>query len=358
MVVPFLAGIFAVITMLVGNTLYALLETILKNHIPLIVILRLIVFNVPSLVVLTLPVGVALSSALAINRMSRDSELTPIRMAGTPLRRIFLPIYVAGAVVSIVSFCTSEFVVPKAQLEFEKTQSAIVGYALTASPDMVQNRVFTYQNYSFFVRDAQKGAPGKPNAFVAAGVMIYENPIGDNGFPTLYTAKSAVYDDGNWTLNDATVHHLDNSGFTTFDAWAGTLVLPLRAPIPVISNPESGFAGQPDQYTMGQLAQQIRLLSRSGQDTTALQVAYQFKMALPLLCFAFALCAPALAMKFAKTGSFVGVFLSIVMVFVAWNTLLLTKALGLTYHLSPFLAAWTPDLLFAAIGIALLWRSE
>jgi lipopolysaccharide export system permease protein len=81
-------------------------------------------------------------------------------------------------------------------------------------------------------------------------------------------------------------------------------------------------------------------------------------MALPFLCFAFALCSPALSFRFAKTGSFMGIFLSIVMVFVAWNTLLLTKALGLSGYLSPFLSAWAPDILFAAVGVVLLWRSE
>jgi lipopolysaccharide export system permease protein len=63
-------------------------------------------------------------------------------------------------------------------------------------------------------------------------------------------------------------------------------------------------------------------------------------------------------MKFAKTGPFMGVFLSIVMVFVGWNTLLLTKALGISEHISPFLAAWSPDILFAMVGLVMLWRSE
>ncbi len=358
MVLPFLAGIFAVITMLVGNTLYALLDQILKNHIPLPIICRLIVFNIPALVVLTLPVGIALSSALAVNRLSRDSELTPIRMSGTPLTRIFLPIYIFGAVLSVFSFWMSEQVVPRAQVQFQKTQSAMIGYAITASPTLVSNRVFNYQNYSFFVREATKGVPGNPNALAVRGVMIYENPEDINSFPRFITAESAIYDNGNWTLNNVVVHMLDDAGFTTTEARASTMTLDLRAPIPVLSDPSSGFAGQPDQYTMAQLQEQISVLKRTGLDATSLEVAYQFKMALPFLCFAFALCSPALAVRFAKTGSFMGVFLSIIMVFVAWNTLLLTKALGLSGYVPPFFAAWTPDLVFAAVGVLVIWRTE
>ena len=136
------------------------------------------------------------------------------------------------------------------------------------------------------------------------------------------------------------------------------MTLDLRIPIPTVAGDPTGFAGQPEQYTMADLARQIDVLTRTGQDATELEVAYQFKVALPFLCLAFALCAPPLSLRFARTGSFVGVFLSIVMVFVAWNTLLLTKALGLAGKLPPFLAAWTPDMLFAALGFYFLWRSE
>jgi lipopolysaccharide export system permease protein len=358
MVLPFLTGIFAVITMLVGNTLYALLDQILKSHIPLSVICRLVVFNIPSLVVLTLPVGVALSAALAVNRLVRDSELTPIRITGTPLRRIFLPIFVTGAIASVFSFWMSEQIVPRAQAEFQKTQSAMIGYAMSASPDLISNRVFTYENYSFFVNEASKGVPGRPDALLVRGVTIYESPTNVNDFPRLITAKTAIYDGGNWTLRDADVHILDSSGFTSIEAYSPSLTLPMRAPIPMLGDTSTGFAGQPDQYTMAELSRQIALLQRTGQDSTPQEVAFQFKMALPFLCLAFALCAPALSFRFARTGSFMGIFLSIVMVFVAWNTLLLTKALGLSGYIPPVLSAWAPDILFAAIGLVLLWRSE
>jgi lipopolysaccharide export LptBFGC system permease protein LptF len=46
------------------------------------------------------------------------------------------------------------------------------------------------------------------------------------------------------------------------------------------------------------------------------------------------------------------------MVWVAWNTLLLTKFLGLSGKLSPEFAAWSPALLFAVIGFVLLSRME
>jgi lipopolysaccharide export LptBFGC system permease protein LptF len=40
---------------------------------------------------MTLPVAVALSTSLAVNRMARDGEMTTLRAAGQPLWRTFLP---------------------------------------------------------------------------------------------------------------------------------------------------------------------------------------------------------------------------------------------------------------------------
>jgi len=43
---------------------------------------------------------------------------------------------------------------------------------------------------------------------------------------------------------------------------------------------------------------------------------------------------------------------------VAWNMLLLTKILGITGKMPPSLAAWSPAILFAVVGIYFLWRAE
>lgn len=359
MVLPFLTGVFAVIMMLVGNTLFALVDLILKNNIPILMVSRLVVFNIPTLVVLTLPVGVALAAALAVNRIARDSEATAIRMAGVPLVRIFAPIFAVGLAASVFSFWLGERVVPAANREFAKTQNAMFGYAFSSAPILVADKVFTFQNYTFFVRQASRGVKGNPNALFVRGVMIYENPTDPTGYPMLITADTAVYDHDIWTLRNAAIQKLADNGLVDWDIASKRATLNLQAPLPVLPGDQStDMAGMPDAYSMSQLAKQIQLLSKTGQDATTLQVAYQFKMALPFLCLAFALCAPPLALRFSRAGSFIGIFLSIVMVFVAWNTLLLTKALGLSGHLSPFLAAWAPDLLFAALGLFFLWKME
>ena len=93
-------------------------------------------------------------------------------------------------------------------------------------------------------------------------------------------------------------------------------------------------------------------------DARKLAVNRYFKLSLPLMCFVFALCSPPLSLRFARTGAFTGVLLSIVVVFVAWNTLLLMKAVGLGGYVSPVVAAASTPILFTILGIFLMRSQE
>lgn len=359
MVLPFIGGVMLIVVMLIGNTLFPLIQTIVQYNVPLIVVLKLIVFNVPTVLTLTLPAGMALSAAWAVNRMARDSEVTVIRMAGVSLRRFFLPIFVVGALTTLFSFWVSDRIAPQAFHEQKETENSMLAYTLQASPTVAANKVFTYQNYSFNIREIRKDPSGDPNKLQLIGVTIYETPIDPDGFPILITARTAAYNHDVWTLHDMVFHHLDRSGQETIEAAGKQTILNLHVPL---TNLAESDAIAPEEMTLAQLGSTMQALASTGQSGTdtfrAIAFGYYSKYALPFVCFAFALCAPPLAFRFAKTGAYMGIFLSIVMVWVAWNTLLLTKFLGLSGKLSPAFAAWSPDLLFGLIGLYFLWRAE
>ncbi len=355
MVLPFVGGILLIVVMLVGNTLFPLIEDIVKTGIPPLVVARLIVFNLPILIPLTLPPGVALSSAWAINRLARDSEITAIRMAGISLKRLFLPIILVGALASAASFLVGDRVVPPAWREFQKTQGQLFAYALQASPTVAENKVFTFQDYAFHIREIRKDPSGRADKLQLFGLVIFQNPIGPNGLATVITAQSADYNHDVWTLYGAHVVTFGRDDFVSAEMVTRTLKLPLSVPLESLS---TAGVTTPDQFSMAELGNQRAALERTGQDTTAAAYNYYRKLGLPLLCFGFALCAPPLALRFARAGAYTGIFLSIVMVFVAWNTLLLTQILGYAGKMPPLLAAWSPALLFTCLGVYFLWEME
>ena len=61
----------------------------------------------------------------------------------------------------------------------------MLAYALHASPTVAANKVFTYQNYSFYIREIRKDPGGDPDRLQLFGVTLYENPPDPSGFPVL-----------------------------------------------------------------------------------------------------------------------------------------------------------------------------
>src|SRR6266481_558582 len=104
MIVPFLIGQGAVVLMLTGTVLYNNADTFLNYGIPAKGVAKIAFFFMPYLVNLTMPVAMAIAASLTVSRLARDSELTAMRAAGISLKRIFLPIFVAGIALSVLDF--------------------------------------------------------------------------------------------------------------------------------------------------------------------------------------------------------------------------------------------------------------
>lgn len=95
-----------------SDTFITLIKQIALYGIPFKVALMIIILNLPSVFVMTIPMGVLLATVMTLNRMSLASEITVMRACGVGLNRIAKPIFIFALVMSIVSFVINETVVP------------------------------------------------------------------------------------------------------------------------------------------------------------------------------------------------------------------------------------------------------
>jgi lipopolysaccharide export LptBFGC system permease protein LptF len=364
---PFFIGTFLVLMMIVGNTLYAWLDTITREKWPLDQVARMLVLNIPTATVLTLPVSTALAASLAINRMARDNEITVLRGSGVPLYRIFLPIVAFGALISLVNLYIANRVTPWAFKEQQNVESVL--NSITASK-VEQGRTFSVDNYTVTFRSAAKVNQSR---WRLNKVVIVENtpppvfgatatspPTAQDAYPLILTAASADYEKGAnagvWYLKSVVYHHYKDDGMTNFDlvADSGTLNLTIDF------NQMYQQATQFDKLSYEELTQRAAAARRFGQsrDATTLEVERWFKLSLPLMGIVLALCGPPLALQFARAGAFTGILLSVITSFVAWNTLLLMKSIGYGGYLPPAVAAWSTNALFTLVGLWLLRIQE
>ena len=88
-------GVFAFTSIIfASDTFITLIKQISMYGIPFNVALLMIILNLPAVIVMTIPMGVLLSTVMTLNKLSLDSEITVLRACGIGLNRIAKPIFI------------------------------------------------------------------------------------------------------------------------------------------------------------------------------------------------------------------------------------------------------------------------
>ncbi len=367
MVVPFLIGQSAVVLMLTGTVLYNNANTFLTYQIPALGVVKIAFFFLPYLVNLTMPVAMAVAASLTVSRLARDSEITAMRAAGISLKRIFLPVFAAGLAVSLLDFYFGEKVVPWSNRQYEQTMSSLSRSLKFLVPQAGQVVQSADKRYTAYVGRMELAGQGHVAHVHDVWFWTTSTPGAGAGatVPTLIKADDGEYIDGLWILHHAKVHSYRNGGRDETFVYSDPVKINLRLAertfnlialnLPLYSpNSESSVSSWQD------LGRRIAIERKSGYVSPTDLLDYHFKLSVPFSCLVFALACPPLSLRFARAGSFMGVLLSIILVFVYWNTLLAAKIVGSTFPQSvpPYLAAWGQNVLFSLIGLFFLWRGE
>jgi lipopolysaccharide export LptBFGC system permease protein LptF len=106
--------------------------------------------------------------------------------------------------------------------------------------------------------------------------------------------------------------------------------------------------------TYGELKDYIAQLKASGYHVVPFEVQLQRKIAFPFVTVIMTLLAVPFAVTTGRGGAFYGIGVGIVLALVYWTGLSIFGALGAGGWMVPILAAWAPNILFAAAAAYML----
>ena len=89
-----------------------------------------------------------------------------------------------------------------------------------------------------------------------------------------------------------------------------------------------------------------------------LDVILNQRVALPFSCLVFGLFGIPLGLRPQRTNTSIGLGLSLVFILFYYVLMTLGRALGISGAVSPFLAAWLPNIIFGIIGVILFVRAR
>lgn len=348
MIGPFLISLFAFVVLWVGRVVFDNMDVMFRMRTPVSLALRLVIYQLPWVLCMSLPFAVLFAVSLAVNRLGRDSEITAIRMAGTPIRRVFLPMLIVGLLLSVVTLWMGESVEPRANHEAERTKRFILG--MQPVPPIQQDVFFRSDQYCFYVQRVDRSSA---RDVTLQGIMIYELPAAGQ-LPTLTTAKWATNEKNLWVLHDGVQRKIGSDGFVSYEMGFPVMKLDLNRAVQDLWDSQRTA----EEMSFSELRKQISLFGGVGQEVTQMKVDWNFKLSIPLSCLVFALCAAPLSLRFSRVGSYSGILLGVVITFFYWNIIFLGKALGMSGLIPPVLAGWAQNIVFVVMGIYLMWREE
>lgn len=335
---PFVMGAVGFVVINLVNTLFLFANLIVQSGVSVPVVGLLLLYSIPPTLVITFPVAYMFATLLVIGRMARDGELVAYRAAGVGFKRILLPLLLGSVVASLAGFWVNDDLTPWANSRSTDLQLREMQHQ--QRPILKTDVFFTRGQRYFYVRQVDR----RTNMMYGVSIIDREGGV---------TAREARWVGRTWELRDGVRSHGDGA---TTDEEAFQ-----RLTVEVDEDPEAFFrAGdrQSVEKPTAELRSEIQALEAGGSDVRALKVDYYLKYSLPFATTFAALLAAPLGALFSRFGGFIGVVLSMVLLFAYMMLMTVSRALGVNGLVDPVTGAWLQDYLFGAVGLYLLWRVD
>jgi lipopolysaccharide export system permease protein len=359
---PLLFGIaaFTAVSLSVG-VVFELVRRIAESGLPIFTAIQVLILRLPGFLVLAFPMATLMATLLAYSRLSGSSELTALRSLGVRTWRIVFPALVLSLLMSALTFCFNDVIVPKTNLLATQTLESALGKALT-------NERGDNILYSRFGRiEISEGETKRALTHLFYSRMFRKGEMIDvtlldfsrMGQRQMLMAKRGKWNEKQamWEFLDGRVVSLDEKTGVTTSALFDRYFYPLsRDVLDVAKLPTDAST-----MTVGQALRAERLLVEAGNKKEArrIRVRIQEKFAFPAICFVFGLIGSSLGVRpHARTSRSQGFGISVLLIFGYYLMSFIFSSLGLTGTLTPLLSAWLPVIIGLLAGGYLLRRAS
>ncbi|MDR3165160.1 MAG: LptF/LptG family permease [Synergistaceae bacterium] len=350
MLSPFLFGIMSfTVIMVAGNLLFSLADLVIKQGVPMSVIVRLFLYSLPAVIALTIPMSCLLAALLGFGGMSSNSELVALKSAGISFGRIVSPLALSGVLLSVFSFVLNETIVPLSA----RAAANVMQYEIALrTPPIYRDNVF--------IREVSDGTLNRivyinrvlPKSGEMKDILIQEF-AGGHIF-RIITAPTGYWEAGLWWLYNGQVFEVKENGMVEmlFKFDRQKLNLDFK---PSEMDKDSM---EPEEMSLRELYITMRSAEKRGNNAGTLRMMFYLRIAVPWACVVLVLVGAAVGARPQKSSSGVGLGLSVVIVFCYYVIMSLCKSLGEADFVPGLVAAWIPNAVFLTVGVVLIRRAN
>jgi len=322
------------------------ISSFIDNHIAVSLVARYYATQIPQVLIILLPVALLLSLLFALGRMSRANEIVSMLTAGVSLPRVLLPLIGIGLLTVAVTMALNYSLAPHAEL----ARKMFLSEAQSRPARNIQGQVFRNRSElrTWFIQNFRLG----DNMF--NNVQVLQQDANDN-IVTGYVAVRAFYrpQTKTWDLENVRLTYYDAAGNITKEEFRPTLTIEHWSETPFRL---SSANVQAEALSVPELSEYLHFNADFPPTLLApFRTHFQYRLALPWTCLVVVCIAAPLGIGYSRRGVLSSVAAAVVLVFSNNFLVHLFLALGEGDRVPGWIAAWTPNILFAGIGLYLLY---
>jgi lipopolysaccharide export system permease protein len=304
-------------------------------------------FKLPLIVSQLLPVASLAGVLLGFALLNRSGEVLACQQLGISRLEMTVPVLVVAALISLFDFVLSETVVPSA------TRASRYLYEVELKKRQLKG-VFANQSIWVRMRDGFLSADRyDPHTATLRGVTLY-HIAPDYSVRGIVHASSAQWNGREWVASSSTSYHVGPNGSVSGRERGDIFGASLKP------SDLSLLRLDPDEFSLWELDRYIADLEQKGLDPGGYLVDRDLKYAMPLSCIIMVALGIALSLdplpRHLSLGRSFGN--AIIIGFGYWLAFGLTSSLGHSAIIPPWVGAWTPNIIFAVLALAIFLVGE
>lgn len=343
---PFCLGLFVFTFVLLMNKIVQLMELVITRGVGLSGIAALVVYLLPSFLVLTLPMAVLLSVLIALGKLSSDSELIALKASGVSLYQMVPPFAVFCLGGCLLTAVLTLYLLPRGNDAFKQQALALArqhseaaiteGVFCEAIDDMVLyiNRFDRRHRRVRGILVSDRRDQESQRIIIAREGTIESRADGEALMFHLFSGSLHWYD-----------RRAGSYQYAVFDSYE--MNIPLRTADIGVRERKSREMG------LRELLKTARAHRDAGESSVRQMVELHQRLAFPLACLVFGLLGVPLGVSWRRGGRSYGFVVSIVVVFLYYMLLNVGENLAKSGYIPAGVGMWMPNVLFGGLGIYL-----
>lgn len=348
----FFIGLMTFTIILLMDKLLKLIELFVTRGVSLSQMLMLFLFISPSFLIFTIPMAFLLATLLSFGRLSGDSEIIAFKASGLSLYQLYLPVLFLSIGAYLLTFVLVIYGLPWGNRGFKATLYLM---AQTKADVEIKERIFNDVFDGFVLYVDKVPLQGKK----MEGILIYDERDKEK-VNTIFAREGYLVSNPKsqevvLRLLNGDIHRFEprtniyqKMQFNTYD-----LRLELAKTLAAM-----GKKLREHEMSIDDIKEKMEKKKAAGKDATPQEVELHKRYAIPFSCLVFGLLGVPLGIQPRRSGRSYGFVISLFILLFYYISLTASEIFAIKKTIPPFLAGWTPNILFGILGIYLLIQAS